>query len=206
MRPRKGFRPPPGHRDPDNSTQIWVGSEPPKRIIYFSADARFRWWLSLAENDYVAPQHIAAMGHHGLPLDRDIQLLQLLREPAGAVVTVFGDLDPDDLLVYAALSAALNASSRKPVVEYSGVTSRMLTLAERTLGKRATDNVTHPLDRREAALMRYIRKNSLLDLERLVGAKAASILDSGRRISLDGIVPPLLTFAAARRTIISWVR
>src|SRR5689334_14344848 len=99
MRPQKGFRPPPEHRDPENPTQIWVGSESPTRIIYFSTDARLRWWLSLAMNDHVAPQHIAGVAHGGLPMRRDIQLLQLLRQPAGAIVTVFGDLDPDDLLI-----------------------------------------------------------------------------------------------------------
>src|SRR5262245_18025604 len=112
MRPRKIFPPPSLYRDPRNPTQIWLGSKPPKRILYCPIDARFRWWRSLSRGDYEAPQDVAAMSHGGQPLHRDIQLLKLLREPAGAVVEVFGDIGPNDLLLYATLSAELDPRGR----------------------------------------------------------------------------------------------
>jgi len=211
MRPRKVSPPPSLYRDPDTPTQIWVGSEPPQQILCFSNLARFRWWLSLARTDYEAPQHIAAIAHGGQPLRRDIQLLKLLREPAGAIVTVFGDLDPDDLLLYATLSAALDPPGREarrsPVVEYSGVTSRrLLALAERVFGWDSVQASTEPFDQREAALMRFIRQKSLIDFERLLGAKATAILESGRRLEIEALVPPLLEDPKSRKTLINWLR
>jgi hypothetical protein len=192
MRPRKISPPSALHRGDDHQTQIWLGSEPPKRIIYFPSDAMFRWWLRLARSDNEAPQHIAAMAHVGQPLRRDIQLLKLLREPANAVVEIFGDVGPDELLLYMTLAGELDSPRRRarhrPVVDYGGMLSRMFALAERDMTNRVLTSLSEPFDERQAELMRFIQKKSPIDLKGLLGPGPAAILESGRTLWLTGLL------------------
>ena len=197
------------HLVDEEPTQVWAGQRPPTRILYFTAMARFRWWLSLARTDWEAPQHIAAMSHGRLPTERDLQILRILREPAGARITVFGDCDPDDVLAYVMLSAAFDPPGRRrrsPVVDYGGVTDRLVTLATRIFGKDSVDASTKPFTPEEASLMRFMRAKGLVDFERVLGPKAAAILESGRSLSIESVIPPLLEDPKTRKTIVSWIR
>jgi hypothetical protein len=150
------------------------------------------------------------MAHGGQPLRRDIQLLKLLRKPAGAVVEVFGDIGPNDLLLYATLSAELDPSGRtarrRPVVEYSSIMSRALALAERDMGKKVIESWAQPFDETEAALMDFIRKKSLIDPRGLLGAKATSILESGRTLTFEGLLAPMMKNPRMAWTITRWLR
>jgi hypothetical protein len=190
------------HRVDDQPTQVWAGDRAPTRILYFTAMARFRWWLSLARTDWEAPQHIAAMTHGRLPMDRDLQILRILREPAGARITVFGDCDPDDLLAYAMLSAAFGPGA----VDYDGVTDRLLAIARRIFGEESVAASTEPFTPDEARVMRFMRAKNLVDFKRVLGPKAAAILESGRSLEIEAVIPPLLEDPKARKTIVSWIR
>lgn len=139
------------------------------------------------------------MGHGGIPAGREIDLLELMRRESGAPVSLFGDLDPDDLLVYSALRAGLKGRR----VEYAGVNSRLLNVAADALGAGAVEQAARPMDRREKALMRFIRTKELMDLESLLGPAAVHLLERGQKIEIESILPPLLSIAKSRQTILS---
>lgn len=54
--------------------------------------------------------------------------------------------------------------------------------------------------------MQLIRQKSLVDLGGVLGASAAAILEAGRKLEIESIVPPMLADQKARRTLIKWLR
>jgi hypothetical protein len=110
---------------------------------------------------------------------------------AGVPIDFIGDLDPLDLTAFLLLSTSEHHSAS--VVRYFGIDDRWLALCRRYATGRGSSGATGL----PTIEMHEFEKNHLarlidlpIDWERLVGAEAMALLQSGHKLELEGATNP----------------
>lgn len=125
-----------------------------------------------------------------LPLRRSVEALSAYARQAQAPIAWFGDLDPQAIHSFATLRAGgrdeLFASAKKKLrIAYCGLDSAWLDPIDRTERGRTwmTIEMRH-VDREYWRLVQRL----VPDARALIGRQASELLDSGKKIEVDGLV------------------
>ena len=105
-------------------------------------------------------------------------------------IAFVGDLDPPSIIQYLATRDRLVPTRRSRLL-FGGVDSTWLEDVEAALRPElALDRVCTPLSRAEKRLLRLLEDS--LDLDSLVGSRAAAMLRSGVKLEIEGATNPQL--------------
>lgn len=169
--------------DPSVPAEWFVGSEEPDWILCFTKGFLVEQWRRRS----VVPGDCAIAIRYGMPTRGFLRMLRAMAKHWNTGVLFVGDLDPLDLGVYWALRESLNAIARP--IAFGGIDDGWLTLCERRLKpKFGFHNVTIRMSAFERKHLAAVE--SALDIERTVGARAAALLRSGRKLELEGASNP----------------
>ncbi len=182
------------HGGPSHLSHLWIGSETPKRILYFTKNAVFRWWFSLFQGEIDAPQDVAIFSHGSLPSTRVCRFLKATANELRLPLLFFGDLDPGDLIAFAALIRGdpdlRRRKNREVPVKYLGVTDLVLDIV---FGRSATLQREATLPMAETELRHFQLIETLLpELEALIGSRSLSLLRSGKKLEVEAMLPAAL--------------
>lgn len=165
---------------------VYCGGNRPRRLYFFTKDLLCRRWLQ----DEMFPKDWIALCRHSIPS------AQYLEEIAAHVARLrlpllfVGDLDPLDLTIFMMIRDALR-SSRTPDrwgAHYGGVDDRWLALGDRyrRQGKRLDAALLH-MESLEREHFQWVEE-LIPELDELVGPRSLEILQSGRKLELEGAV------------------
>jgi len=158
-----------------------------------------RWWWA----DRSLPRDVAVVGAPYPADPRGVHILQPLYRLAPAAVFL-GDMDPFSIVEYVEIRRLLLAATGRPLL-YGGIDDAWLGASERSLkrGVRLAQ-VSIALSKREKALVKRLER--AIDLERLVGRRAYSMLRSGYKVELEGATNPALYRRGHGRWVFRYLR
>lgn len=173
-----------------NPFSIYEGEGKPRRLFFFTKDILCRsWWRPL-------PKDVVALVHYGIPTPLHLDMIREWIERVGGCIHFIGDLDPMDLMVFAALRSAdpsLRAVNRQRIeICYAGINDDWLELCRRRTRRglaRDPGAIVMPAIEREHL---EIVDELLSDLEALIGSRCLELLTSGYKLELEGASNPAL--------------
>jgi hypothetical protein len=174
---------------------VYVGSAAPKHILYLTKELVLH---RLTEGFYRGfPSQVAVVVHPGVATSPHCSLISACATAWGSDVWFLGDLDPQDLAIYASLCLGgdpfTEHSASRLKVGYAGINDAWIETAESCFkdaswgGDGFLDVISTPL---AIAEKRYL--NAVLPLipnhEVLLGRRCSELLMSGRKIETEALL------------------
>lgn len=166
--------------------QLWLGIERPRRILYVTKLAVFRWMAELIEP--TDPLVLYACG--GLPSAAVCQHLRATQAFFHVPAFFLGDLDPGDLTVLLALTRGnprLRAGQPGASLCYSGVGDRLLAFFRRWLSAAQFRAAVIEMTSDEQDHLQLVRQ-IFLNLEQVIGRESMGLLARGKKIEVEGLL------------------
>jgi hypothetical protein len=138
--------------------------------VYFTKRTQFR-------EHVVAVNAVTPLGGPGIPKEERLDLLESARD--GRKITFIGDLDGTDLSILTCLRERVGG------VVYAGVSDRMIELCDATVDDMAFAYIDSPSEERD--LLGLLACDGF-DWRRIVGCRCAALLESGRKIEVEGAI------------------
>jgi hypothetical protein len=157
---------------------VYASEGKPRRLLYCTKEALCQRWVM----DEVFPAGWVALSRYGLPTPEYLDEIGLHRARHRLPLLFVGDLDPLDLTTF----ALLRGSHAKPPVVYAGIDDRWLALCERNaVRKHALEEALLTMGTLEREHL-SIARDLLPDLEDLIGPRCLALLESGKKLELEG--------------------
>ena len=156
----------------------------PSFVVLSVKRTPFEWW-----GPHVLPPDVGLVR---TPFPADPFGSRLLKQilPTGVPVAFVGDLDPPSIIQYIATRDSLSPAMRSRLI-FGGVDSSWLEGVEAALRPgHALDRICIALSPAEKRLLRRLEDS--IDVDSLVGSRAAAMLRSGVKLELEGATNPLL--------------
>src|SRR4051812_11957096 len=167
-----------------------IGPGKPRRLLYLTKESFLRVWSSTMP----FPDDLAVFCQAGLPSRATCNLLAHHVKWAGRPIYFIGDLDPLDLTIFTALRSGgpeLRSRPSAVPVRYLGINDRWLQLCRKNL--RPTIKGLEAITIKMGATEREhfdVMQRVLPALDRLIGPECLAILQSGRKLELEGAGHP----------------
>ncbi|GEM_PF-2409708 len=173
----------------EDTAALRAGVNPYPKVLFDAKRPRAlvlttkRSWIDWAGGDL--PNDLLVLQHYGLPVPQQIRFIRGLCQDAGTTAIFVGDLDPLDLLIYAAWrlgpSRLQGRGGDGVSIEYGGIRDTW-----RTRGNRRLQIEMHPFERELWPFVRQLLPN----VEALIGPRCFALLEAGRKIELEGATNP----------------
>lgn len=165
---------------------VYAGAGHPRFLLYCTKEALLQRWVM----DEAFPRGWIALSRYGLPTPEYLNEIRGHMNRHRLPLQFVGDLDPLDLTIFAILrhgEARLAGRSRRLTVHYLGIDDRWLALCDqrRRRGHSLEDALIRmgEIEREHWSTARDV----LPDAERLVGPRCFALLESGRKLEIEGV-------------------
>lgn len=154
---------------------VYIGKSRPRFLLYCTKEGLLQRWVI----DGVFPASGIALSRYGLPTPQYVDEIRLHVVKYQLPLMFVGDLDPLDLTIFSILRQNVTA-------RYLGIDDRWLDLCE--AHRRSGDALESaqltmgPLEREHWSIAQQL----LPDVQRLVGPKCFALLESGKKLEIEG--------------------
>lgn len=164
-------------------TTLWFGTRPPRQFVYFPKHAFF-WHM---ERQNLTPRDWLVVVRSWFPNREFLRAARALARSFRLPIVFVGDLRPMELTFFAAMrmgSATFSRRDRVPLpIRYAGIDDRWLAIADE-FRRPGAQQLDCPMDSFEREHYEVLKK-LLPDLERIVGERCFSLLESGKVFMME---------------------